>query len=115
MVSAVVMVVSMTLLAQARGQVAKQANEAVPDAGAAQSTETGEAPTQQAAPQRKARPPRNRGSWDVPKINTRYGQQSATYENVIGTSTPMPGIVVPTAPAKTDDSPPPPARDEKKP
>lgn len=57
-------------------------------------------PARNTAPNPTATGPRNRnrGSWDVPKINTIYGQQSATYEDVIGTRTPMPGIVVPTLP-----------------
>ena len=99
MLSAVV-VVSMTLLGQARGQEARAAG---PDAGVAESAETGDAHSQHAAPLRKARPPRNRGSWDVPKIPTVMGQQSATYEDAIGATTPMPGIVVPAPPEKVDD------------
>jgi hypothetical protein len=110
MLSAVV-VVSMTLLGQARGQEAKAAKA---DAGAAASAETGEARTEQAAPLRKARPPRNRGSWDVPKVPTVMGQQSATYEDAVGASTPMPGIVVPPPPEKTDDRAPPRPRDKQK-
>ena len=50
----------------------------------------------------------------MPKINTRYGQQSATYEDVIGTRTPMPGIVVP-APDSDADAQPRRQGDDKKP
>jgi hypothetical protein len=104
MVRVAAVAVSMMLLGQA--QAAEQ--NANPDAGAQSSGDQKQAPLPRAKP---LRPPRNRGSWDVPKINTIYGQQSATYEDVIGTRTPMPGIVIPAPPS---DEPPPRQRQEEK-
>jgi hypothetical protein len=87
-------VVSMALLGQAQGAEPTS----TPDAGVAEAAATAasEASNRQAGQRQHARPPRSpRGSWDMPKVHTQYGQQSATYEDVIGTRTPMPGIVVP--------------------
>jgi hypothetical protein len=98
MVRFAAVMVSMALLGQAQGAEPTK----TPDAGAdeAATTQTSDARDQQAAQRQHSRPPRSpRGSWDVPKINTRYCQQSATYEDVIGTRTPMPGIVVPDSDA----------------
>jgi RES domain-containing protein len=95
--------VSMALLGQAQGAEPTKH----PDAGADETaSQASDATDQQARQRQHSRPPRSpRGSWDVPKVNTRYGQQSATYEDVIGTRTPMPGIVVPAPDSNADAQP----------
>jgi hypothetical protein len=107
MASVAVMLLSAVLLAQAQsGEAGKQrgserttrdpsTSESKQDAAGARATEKANPPaagTRPAAPNPEL-PYTPRGSGDLPTINTVYGQQSPTYEDVTGARKILPGVL----------------------